>query len=377
MAGSVRLAAVARQLMAAAPYTAQRPHGAQRSAAITVASTIEGTQWLGGGPEGALKLRALSGPQQMGAEVHGFSIRHALAAGWGAPGPTATSPGALGMLREALVSHGLLLFRGQLPRLSAEELVAFARWWGSGVLHAAHHVHPCAEHRDVFRVSNDPDVGCWEDGGVGTAGFHNDGAFMPAPYSHAIYQIVEAPSPPPTASSPNCGTAFLNVNKALSQFAANAGHAALGRLAALHTVSDVTGLEHPLLFTHPLTGRALLLSGGWRGVLRLDRTAQPDAGVQKRALRGDELRHVKRTVQELLSACDDCVYAHRWQAGDVIVTDNLAVMHRAEAGAGLPPSVLGGLRVLHRVTVAGTHVLGEGTVLLASEAAAAEEEDSL
>ena len=66
------------------------------------------------------------------------------------------------------------------PRLTAEELVLFSQWFGSGQLHAAHAQHPESEHFDVFRVSNDPAVGCWEERGVGTGGFHNVRRTSPA-----------------------------------------------------------------------------------------------------------------------------------------------------------------------------------------------------
>ena len=62
-----------------------------------------------------------------------------------------------------------------------------------GVRDMADAQHEQSEHFDVFRVSNDPVAGCWEPRGVGTSGFHNDGAFMPAPYSNAVYQIVQVP----------------------------------------------------------------------------------------------------------------------------------------------------------------------------------------
>ena len=62
-----------------------------------------------------------------------------------------------------------------------------------GVRDMADAQHEQSEHFDVFRVSNDPVAGCWEPRGVGTSGFHNDGAFMPAPYSNAVFQIVQVP----------------------------------------------------------------------------------------------------------------------------------------------------------------------------------------
>ena len=45
-------------------------------------------------------------------------------------------------------------------------------------------------------------------------------------------------------------------------------------------------------------------------------------------------------------------YAHEWRAGDTLVVDNLQVAHLAPPETMLPPREIG-LRVLHRVVVAG------------------------
>ena len=44
----------------------------------------------------------------------------------------------------------------------------------------------------------------------------------------------------------------------------------------------------------------------------------------------------------------DVSYSHKWQQGDVIVIDNLAVAHKASPGAHTMKS---GLRILHRTTI--------------------------
>ena len=47
---------------------------------------------------------------------------------------------------------------------------------------------------------------------------------------------------------------------------------------------------------------------------------------------------------------------HQWQAGDLLLVDNLAVAHLAAPATQAPPEE-GGLRVLHRVVVAGVEPL--------------------
>ena len=52
----------------------------------------------------------------------------------------------------------------------------------------------------------------------------------------------------------------------------------------------------------------------------------------------------------------ECEYAHQWEEGDLIVSNNLTVAHRTGAGAHASTDEVG-LRVLHRVTVMGRHDL--------------------
>jgi len=47
----------------------------------------------------------------------------------------------------------------------------------------------------------------------------------------------------------------------------------------------------------------------------------------------------------------DVGYSHKWEEGDVIIIDNLAVAHKATPGAHTAKS---GLRILHRTTCKGS-----------------------
>merc|ERR1719499_70960 len=51
---------------------------------------------------------------------------------------------------------------------------------------------------------------------------------------------------------------------------------------------------------------------------------------------------------------DDISYSHKWEEGDVIIIDNLAVAHKAMPAAHQASS---GLRILHRTTVKGMEPL--------------------
>ena len=80
------------------------------------------------------------------------------------------------------------------------------------------------------------------------------------------------------------------------------------------------------------------------------REAMDDKVVQcYNVLPTPEKEQIQRRLQ---SALRERAYTHRWRRGDIIVTDNLAVCHRAAKA-----ELVSGLRVLHRVTVMGTHDL--------------------
>ena len=308
--------------------------------------------------EEAADIIPFAGSAGMGAEVVGLDLRACLFAGWGA------GHESVDVLRSAVTAHGLLLFRGQLPRLSADELVDFSKWFGCGRLHSAHKNHHAAEHPDVFRVSNNPDFGCWEDNGVGSQGFHNDGAFMPAPYSHAIYQIVEAPSL-------GGDTTFANINKCLSDYIGDRGPEgadSAGFLSQLLTVNDIaSSLAFPIVHYHPYTARALVLLNGFKRALR--RIPQEDGTEKMEELGKDDKARVRQILRDVIEDSTGSHYIHRWLPGDVIITDNLAVAHRAAKqlqATSLSDGVRGAagvaehvpLRILHRTTVLGTHMLG-------------------
>ena len=65
---------------------------------------------------------------------------------------------------------------------------------------------------------------------------------MPAPYSHAVYQIVKP-------SDLGGGTHYANINKCLGDYATLSAenYARTLDFERIRTVSDVTGLEFPLV----------------------------------------------------------------------------------------------------------------------------------
>lgn len=94
-------------------------------------------------------------------------------------------------------------------------------------------------------------------------------------------------------------------------------------------------IVHPLVRTHPITGRrCLYVSDGT--TVEIVGWSQADSD----ALIGELLAHITRP---------EFVYRHRWKVGDVVMWDNCSSIHKALDDYQLPAR-----RRMHRTTVEGT-----------------------
>ena len=86
------------------------------------------------------------------------------------------------------------------------------------------------------------------------------------------------------------------------------------------------------------------------------------AGIVQRDEEGNVQRLSKQAMQDLsqqyadLLSAPDVAYEHKWEPGDVMITDNLAIAHRPPAKE--EREVIEGLRVLHRTCMMGEHEIG-------------------
>jgi taurine dioxygenase len=96
-------------------------------------------------------------------------------------------------------------------------------------------------------------------------------------------------------------------------------------------------VTHPLVRTHPETGARSLFIGMYCSHV----VGMPPA--ESRALLDGLLAHATQ---------DDLVYTHRWCPGDVVLSDNRCLLHRAVANYDMSKS----RRVLQRLVVKGTVV---------------------
>jgi taurine dioxygenase len=246
-----------------------------------------------------------------------------------------------------MADYGLLLFRSQgLPQkemgiegvyLTGDMQSNLSLAFGPGALHSTHGNHEQCPNRDIFRLSNKPEHGFNE---VGPE-WHNDGSFERNVFSYVVYHIIKAPAGPGNTSFAHLGLAFDALTPELQQ-----------RYRKCASVNSNSGVVHPLVFNHYISGReSLYLHTGMTGSI-IERVTDPQTDHELsgiKAWNSAEMDELFSDFSRLLDR-EDISYSHKWQEGDVIVIDNLAVAHKAMPGAHQASS---GLRILHRTTCKG------------------------
>ena len=267
----------------------------------------------------------------LGAQVRGVDLRNLDAA-------------AFARLMQAWHDHSVVLVRDQ--QLSDDDLIAFSRRLGE--LDWA----PIQEngrrfvegHPEIYIVSNvkvngEP-IGSLGDG---EAAWHTDMSYLDVPPKASMLYALEVP---PTGGNTSFCTMY-GIYEAL-----RAGLKA--RIAGLKIKHDGTynsggyvrqgvtatddpltspGAVHPLVCTHPNTGRRMLYLGRRRNAYLL----------------GLALADSEALLDELWSFVDRPQFAweHVWRVGDLVLWDNRCTMHRRDA---FDPS---SRRIMHRTQVKG------------------------
>ena len=212
-------------------------------------------------------------------------------------------------LYEAWNRYALLLFRNQDVSEDAQRRVAeiFGRISAEG------------EYGDQNYVSNVIPDGLTPHGELA---FHVDHSWSDHPLRGLMLYAIEVP--PPGAGG---ATLFANVHRAY-ELLPEAVRERIRDLQIVHTYPDqrkhvpIPGPDprpgmptatHPLVFPHPITGQKLLFCSP----RHFDRIAGWDA-EQSLALANELTAYVNRP---------EVIYKHEWQAGDLVVWDNLQLQH--------------------------------------------------
>lgn len=261
----------------------------------------------------------------LGAEVTGVDLSRALDAAQSA------------RVEAAFHEHLVLLFRGQ--RLEPEGQIAFTRIFGAVEPHPLRTRRSVSDHPEVLILENRP----------GRPGARND--YWHSDISHAERPPLATVLHAITVPGGRGDTMFCNMYRAYEQLspglkamldrlrAAHSGEATLRRNNLEHNDGlPIEGVApptlHPVIHTHPRTGRKALFVNPHFTVRFEDMTSQESGPLIDYLTR-------RATVPEN-------VYRHAWREGDVLIWDNRCTMHYAVRDYDDST-----LRLLHRTTAAG------------------------
>lgn len=215
-------------------------------------------------------------------------------------------------LRNALLEHHLLLFRGKT--LTPAEQIAFSNIFGS-LEKFPWGPSQLRDHPEIFRLANNTEDG-YENVGMY---WHSDGTFRADPTPISIFHLLAVPE---TGGD----TWFSNLRKTWESLPDDIKV----RIKDLKTVHG-NHVIHPLVNHHPVTGRehAYLNVGLTAHILGIS----PKEGIELMTI-----------IDEHFSKPQNS-YQHNWVPGDLIVADNFGVAHQAR------PVGKETKRILHRTTV--------------------------
>jgi len=252
--------------------------------------------------------------------------------------------GDFAAIRRAFVEHSVLLFRGQ--RLSDDDLIAFSRRFGE--LDWA----PVQEtgrrfvdgHPELYVVSNVIENGVPIGSlGAGEAVWHTDMSYLADPPKASMLYAIELPPSGGDTGFANMYAAYDSLPGALKARAAglrvkhdgtyNSGGYLREGVTATDDPRAAPGMLHPLVCTHPETGRRCLYLGRRRNAYIEGLPLE-----QSEALLDEIWRHASRA---------EIAWYNRWRVGDLVLWDNRCTMHRRE------PFDPAARRIMHRTQIKG------------------------
>ncbi len=269
-------------------------------------------------------------PSGFGAQVTGLDLSRPLDAA------------TLGQVKDAWARHAVLAFPGQ--PLSLEALEAFTLQIGPFGVDPF--IKPMPGHPNVLELRREPDETSKNFG----AGWHSDWSFQKEPPAATLLRSEVTPPVGGDTLFADCARAYDALSEGMK--------ALLAPLQAVHSATRAYGtqgayaketqartmqiivsteaektLTHPLVRTHPITGRKALFVSPTYTVGIEGLTYQ-----ESHAILGFLYQHMTQ---------EQFIYRHSWSQGMLLMWDNRCTVHFAEGGYD------GHLRVMHRTTVAG------------------------
>ena len=251
----------------------------------------------------------------LGAEIHNVELR-------------LLSDRDFNEIHRTWLDHLVILFRGQ--QLAVDDLIAFSRRFGE--LDWA----PVQEtgrrfvegHPELYVVSNVIENGVPIGSlGAGEAVWHTDMSYLENPPKASMLYALEIPPAGGDTHFCNMYLAYESLPDALRRRASsltlkhdatyNSGGYVRQGLAATDDPVSSSGVYHPLVTTHPETGRHALYLGRRRNAY----------------IGGLPLSESEALLDELWSyaARAEIAWCNEWRPGDVVLWDNRCTMHRRDS----------------------------------------------
>jgi len=269
--------------------------------------------------------------QALGAEIRNLDLRN-------------LSDSEFDSIHDAWLNHLVVLLRAQ--QLTDEDLIRFSRRLGN--LDWA----PVQEtgrrfvegHPEIYVVSNVIENGVPIGSlGAGEAVWHTDMSYLETPPKASLLYALEVPRAGGNTYFCNMYLAYEHLPASLKRRASglqvkhdgtyNSGGYVRQGLTAVNDPLTSPGAYHPLVVTHPETGRRALYLGRRRNAY----------------LGGLSLVESEALLDELWSYAtrDEIVWHNEWHPGDVVLWDNRCTMHRRD------PFDPESRRILHRTQIQG------------------------
>ena len=265
-------------------------------------------------PQATPELMPLSG--SIGLEVSGVDLSDQLA------------DVTFRALHDALLaSCGVLVFRDEF--LTPDSQHRFAGYWGRPIVHPHLAPHSYTGYPDVLRVTNSGKQRAL------TENWHADSIFRPDPPAVTILAAQELPAAGGDTMWANQYLACERLSPGLRRLVGQLRGKFVGRWPSPETgETEQVFTLHPLVRTHPETGRPALLVGH-----------PGDSLVALEDMTEAESRPLLDYLYEHAHS-PDLIYLHHWRPGDVVMWDNRCTLHYAVHDYGEAT------RNLSRVTVA-------------------------
>ncbi len=267
----------------------------------------------------------------LAAEVRGVDLRRIDDAGFAA-------------IHRAWLDHLVLLIRGQT--LSDDDLTAFSRRFGDLDL------APIQEngrrfvdgYPEIYVVSNVIENGVAIGSlGAGEAVWHTDMSYLDDPPKASMLYALEVPPTGGNTGFTNMYRAYDELPEALQRRVAglrlkhdgtyNSGGYVREGITATDDPVASPGTYHPVVCTHPETGRRCLYLGRRRNAY----------------IEGLSLAESEALLDELwgYATRDELSWYNTWRVGDLVLWDNRCTMHRRD------PFDAGSRRIMHRTQMKG------------------------